>query len=229
MQALLLLCRRHVGTGKLQHARQHVMSRHVSQDTSCLSFRAVTQQVEFGLYRPRIAVKTLRIKRLCRFFCAFQIMNFQIVPAAGLIPQAAAVPIYGAPASSPLLGQVVGAGSLLRPRPGQLPLLAAQGGGIAATSPASQAALLSGIRQPLGQPTMAGGQAMLAGGARLIVPPSSQAMYMMQSLSGGAAAAGGMVPTVDPASLMSSGTGATADDILRSSRGGPQPDGKYEN
>jgi len=91
-------------------------------------------------------------------------MNFQIVPAAGLIPQAA-VPFYGTPAgSSQLLGQVVGAGSLIGPgRPGQLPLLAAQGGRIAGQSSVSQAALLQGIRQPLGQPTAAGGQAMLAG------------------------------------------------------------------
>jgi len=151
-------------------------------------------------------------------------MNFQIVPAAGLIPQAA-VPIYGAPASSQLLGQVVGAGSLLGPRPGQLPLLAAQGGGIAATSPASQAALLQGIRQP----TVAGGQAMLAGmpaaGARLIVPPSSQAMYMMQSLSGGATA-GAVIPGIDPTSLISSGNGTSTDDsILKSSVGSQQPDG----
>ena len=160
----------------------------------------------------------------------FQIMNFQIVPAAGLIPQAA-MPIYGAPASSQLLGQVVGAGGLIGQRPGQLPLLAAQGRGIAVTSPASQAALLHGIRQPLGQPTVAGGQAMLAGvpaaGARLIVPPSSQAMYMMHSLSGGAAA-GAVIPGIDPASLMSSGAGSSADDsVLKSSVGSQQPDGKY--
>ena len=149
-------------------------------------------------------------------------MNFQIVPAAGLIPQAA-VPIYGAPASSPLLGQVVGASSLIGPRPGQLPLLAAQGGGMAASSPASQAALLQGIRQPLGQPTMAGGQAVLAGmpatGARLIVPPSSQAMYMMHSLSGGAGpTAGTMIPGIDPAD----------DNMLKSSVGNQQPDGKCQ-
>jgi len=155
-------------------------------------------------------------------------MNFQIVPAAGLIPQAA-VPIYGAPASSQLLGQVVGAGGLITPRPGQLPLLAAQGGGMAASSPASQTALLQGIRQPLGQPTMAGGQAVLAGvpaaGARLIVPPSSQAMYMMYSLSGGAAA-GAVIPGVDAAALMS-GTGTSADDnVLKSSVGNQQADGK---
>jgi len=155
-------------------------------------------------------------------------MNFQIVPAAGLIPQAA-VPIYGAPASSQLLGQVVGAGGLLGPRPGQLPLLAAQGGGIAATSPASQAALLQGIRQS----TVAGGQAMLAGmpsaaGARLIVPPSSQAMYMMQSLSGGATA-GAIIPGIDPTSLISSGNGTPTDDsILKSSVSGQQPDGNYQ-
>jgi len=153
-------------------------------------------------------------------------MNFQIVPAAGLIPQAA-MPIYGAPASSPLLGQVVGAGGFIGPRPGQLSLLAAQGGGIAATNPASQATLLQGIRQPLGQPTVASGQAMLPGvaaaGARLIVPTSSQAMYMMHSLSGGAA---GVIPAVDPASLMSSGTGtATDDSILKSSVGVQQHDG----
>jgi len=160
-------------------------------------------------------------------------MNFQIVPAAGLIPQAA-VPIYGAPASSSLLGQVVGASSLIGPRPGQLPLLAAQGGGITATSPASQAALLQGIRQPLGQPTMAGGQAVLAGvpaaGARLLVPPSSQAMYMMHSLSGGAAAAAGaVIPGVDHASLMASGAGASADDnMLKSSIVNQQSDGKYQ-
>jgi len=156
--------------------------------------------------------------------CVFQIMNFQIVPAAGLIPQAA-VPIYGAPASSQLLGQVVGAGGLLGPRPGQLPLLAAQGGGIAANSPASQAALLQGIRQP----TVAGGQAVLAGmpaaGARLIVPPSSQAMYMMHSLSGGAAT-GAVIPGIDPASLISSGNGTPTDDsILKSSVGSQQADG----
>jgi len=157
-------------------------------------------------------------------------MNFQIVPAAGLIPQAA-MPIYGAPASSPLLGQVVGAGGLLGPRAGQLSLLAAQGGGMAATSPASQAALLQGIRQPLGQPTVAaGGQAMLpagvaAAGARLIVPPSTQAMYMMHSLSGGPA--GAVIPAVDQASLMSSTGGtATDDSILKSAVGGPQHDGK---
>ena len=159
-------------------------------------------------------------------------MNFQIVPAAGLIPQAA-VPIYGASASSQLLGQVVGAGGLLGPRPGQLPLLAAQGGGIAATSPASQAALLQGIRQPLGQPTVAGGQAMLAGvpaaGARLIVPPSSQAMYMMHSLSGGAAA-GAVIPGIDPASLMPSGDGTSTDDnVLKSSISSHQPDGKCQS
>ena len=82
----------------------------------------------------------------CVLYGHFQVMNFQIVPAAGLIPQAA-MPIYGAPASSPLLGQVVGAGGLIGPRPGQLSLLAAQGGG----SQASQAALLQGIRQPLGR------------------------------------------------------------------------------
>jgi len=156
----------------------------------------------------------------------FQVMNFQIVPAAGLIPQAA-MPIYGAPASSPLLGQVVGAGGLIGPRPGQLSLLAAQGGG----SQASQAALLQGIRQPLGQPTAAGGQAMLPGaaaaGARLIIPPSSQAMYMMHSLSGGAA--GAVIPAMDPTSLMSSGAGTATDDtILKSSVGGHQPDGKYQ-
>jgi len=150
-------------------------------------------------------------------------MNFQIVPAAGLLPQTA-MPIYGAPASSSLLGQVVGASSLIGPRPGQLPLLAAQGGGMAANSPASQAALLQGIRQPLGQPTVAGGQAVLAGmsaaGARLIVPPSSQAMYMMHSLSGGGAgmAAGAMIPGIDP-----------ADDImLKSSVGNQQSDGKCQ-
>jgi len=155
-------------------------------------------------------------------------MNFQIVPAAGLIPQAA-MPIYGAPASSQLLGQVVGAGGLIGPRPGQLSLLAAQGGGIAATSPASQAALLQGIRQPLGQPTVAGGQAMLPGvaaaGARLIVPPSTQAMYMMHSLSGGGA--GAVIPAVDPTSLMSSGAGTSTDDSILKSVGGQQPDGKY--
>jgi len=153
-------------------------------------------------------------------------MNFQIVPATGLIPQAA-VPIYGAPASSPLLGQVVGAGGLLGPRPGQLSLLAAQGGG----NPASQAALLQGIRQPLGQPTAAGGQAMLAGvqagGARLIVPPSSQAMYMMHSLSGGAP--GAIIPGVDPSSLMSTGGGSATDDrLLKSSVTGQQVDGRYQ-
>jgi len=157
-------------------------------------------------------------------------MNFQIVPAAGLIPQAA-MPIYGAPASSPLLGQVVGAGGLIGPRSGQLSLLAAQGGAMATTNPASQAALLQGIRQPLGQPTVAGGQAMLPGvaaaGARLIMPPSSQAMYMMHPLSGGAA--GAVIPAVDPASLMSSGAGtATDDSTLKSSVGGLQHDGRCQ-
>jgi len=173
-------------------------------------------------------------KHTCYILCVFcQIMNFQIVPAAGLIPQAA-VPVYGAPASSSLLGQVVGASSLIGPRSGQLPLLAAQGGGIGATSPASQAALLQGIRQPLGQPTVASGQAMLTGipaaGARLIVPPSSQAMYMMHSLSGGAAAAAGaVIPAVDPASLMSSGAGTSTDDsVLKSSDGNQQSDGKCQ-
>jgi len=157
----------------------------------------------------------------------FQTMNFQIVPA---------VPILGAPGSSPLLGQVVGAGGLLGARPGQLPLLAAQGGGIAATSPPSQAALLQGIRQPLGQPTVAaGGQAVLAGmpaaGARLIMPPSSQAMYMMHSLSGGtsAGAAGTVIPAVDHASLLSSGTATDDNGYLKSSIGSQQSDGESEN
>jgi len=155
-------------------------------------------------------------------------MNFQIVPAAGLIPQAA-VPVYGGPASSSLLGQVVGASSLIGPRPGQLPLLAAQGGG----TPASQAALLQGMRQPIGgQPTVAGGQAVLAGipaaGARLIVPPSSQAMYMMHSLSGGGAG-GAVIPGVDPTSLMSVGVGTSTDDsLLKSSIVTQQSDGKCQ-
>jgi hypothetical protein len=116
-------------------------------------------------------------------------MNFQLLPTGGLLPQGA-VPVYGAPTGSgSLLGSVVGARGILGPTPGQLPLLATQGGGLTVASSVSQAALLSGMRPTLGS------QAMLTAGARLLVPSSSQSVVggMPQML----VMPGGVVPSVD--------------------------------
>jgi hypothetical protein len=119
-------------------------------------------------------------------------MNFQLLPTSGLLPQGA-VPVYGAPTGSgSLLGPVVGARGIIGPPPGQLPLLATQGGGLTVASSVSQAALLSGMRPGLG---VAGSQAMITAGGRLLVPPSSQSVVggMPQML----VMPGGVVSSVD--------------------------------